>query len=211
MKINLRKKNSGKIPWRINSRLIKGVAAFFTACLFYSDISAQITTGFELDGNATSVLPNPPEDWDKIYNNTHSAQVTTNVVSDINNIFQGGGSKDDLDINNWGWTTGSVPDKDDILHGGVALYNNCKLYFFADRYATNGSANIGFWLFKNNISVSAGGSFSGIHSVGDLLLVSEFVNGGGTAIIKAYKWVGSGGNVNGTLDSVPVTDRKSVV
>ncbi|MDQ3047154.1 MAG: T9SS type A sorting domain-containing protein [Bacteroidota bacterium] len=173
--------------------------------LVYSGTNAQIIAGFELDGNATSVLPNPPDDWDKIYNNTHSAQITTNVVSDMNNIFQGGGSKDDLDINNWGWTTGSVPDKDDILHGGVALYNNCQLYFFADRYATNGSANIGFWLFKNNISVTAGGSFSGIHSVGDLLLVSEFVNGGGTAIIKAYKWVGAGGNVNGTLDSVPLT------
>lgn len=205
MKGNLPKRKPKWRSHRMNSPVIKGLATFFIACIFYSGINAQITTGFELDGNATSVLPNPPEDWDKIYNNTHSAQVTTGIVSDLNNIFQGGGSKDDLDINNWGWTTGSVPDKDDILHGGVALYNNCKLYFFADRYATNGSANIGFWLFKNNISVAAGGSFSGIHSVGDLLIVSEFVNGGGTSVIKAFKWVGSGGNVNGTLDSVPVT------
>jgi hypothetical protein len=165
---------------------------------------AQITSGFELEGNATSVLPNPPDDWDKIYNGTSSAQITTNVVSDLNNIFQGGGSKDDLDIPNWDWTTGSVPDKDDILHGGVALYNNCQLYFFADRYATNGSANIGFWLFKDSVSVNSDGTFSGVHTVGDLLLVSEFVNGGGTAVIKAYKWVGTGGTINGTLDSVAV-------
>jgi hypothetical protein len=209
MKIKLPNKDETKKGYPIYFPVKKRFITLFILCLFYSGIQAQITTGFELDGNAISVLPNPPEDWDKIFNNTSSAQVTTNVVSDLDNIFAGGGSKDDLDINNWGWTTGSVPDKDDILHGGVALYNNCKLYFFADRYATNGSSNIGFWLFKSNISVSAGGTFSGIHTVGDLLLVSEFVNGGGTSIIKAYKWVGSGGNTNGTLDSVPVTGVNS--
>lgn len=185
------------------------LTTLFILCVMYPGLKAQITSGFELDGNATAVLPNPPDDWDLVYNGTSSAQVTTSVVTDVDNIFMGGGSKDYLDINNWGWATGSVPDKDDILHGGVALYNNCKLYFFADRYATNGSSNIGFWLFKSNVSINAGGTFSGIHTVGDLLLVSEFVNGGGTSVIKAYKWVGTGGNTNGTLDSVPVNGVNS--
>ncbi|HEY0029888.1 MAG TPA: T9SS type A sorting domain-containing protein [Bacteroidia bacterium] len=209
MKIKLPKTNLRKKIPPLNPPFNKGITALLIFFALQTGMRAQITSGFELEGNATSVLPNPPDDWDMIYNNTSNAQITTNVVTDMNNIFQGGGSKDDLDINNWGWTTGSVPDKDDILHGGVALYDNCKLYFFADRYATNGSSNIGFWLFKNNVSVSAGGSFTGVHTVGDLLIVSEFVNGGGTAVIKAYVWVGSGGDVNGTLDSVPVTGINS--
>ncbi|MES2590753.1 MAG: T9SS type A sorting domain-containing protein [Bacteroidota bacterium] len=199
----LKKKFRKKIP-----PIPLGMILVCILSLFYSGITAQITTGFELDGNAVSVIPNPPDDWDKVYNGTSSAQVSTGVVSDIDNIFQGGGSKDDLDLNNWGWTLGSVPDKDNILHGGVALYDNCKLYFFADRYATNGSANIGFWLFKDNVSVLNDGTFSGIHTIGDLLLVSEFVNGGGTSIIKAYKWVGSGGS-DGTLDEVTVNGTNS--
>jgi hypothetical protein len=216
-KINLKQQFTMKIKLlkNLNGRNLAGKTlwkSFAALILVWANcygLKAQITAGFELDGNATSVLPNPPEDWDKIYNGTGSAQVSTNVVADNDNVFMGGGSKDYLDINNWGWTTSSVPDKDDILHGGVALYNNCKLYFFADRFATNGSSNIGFWLFKNSVSITAGGTFSGIHSVGDLLLVSEFVNGGGTSVIKAYKWVGSGGNTNGTLDSVPVTGTNS--
>jgi hypothetical protein len=208
----MKKKYDKKFTQKVissNFPIKKGIFTLLTLFTFYSGIRAQISSGFELDGNATSVIPNPPDDWDKIYNGTSSAQVTTNVVTDADNIFQGGGSKDHLDINNWGWTSGSVPDKDDILHGGVAMYDNCKLYFFADRYATNGSANIGFWLFKSNISTNIDGTFSGIHSVGDLLLVSEFINGGGTAVIKAYKWVGTGGNTNGTLDSIPVNGINS--
>jgi hypothetical protein len=209
MEIKLHQQNERNVFIHFKTCIKKGALLLLFLCMFQISSFAQITTGFELDGNATSAVPNPPDDWDKIYNNTSSAQVTTGIVSDLNNIFQGGGSKDDLDVNLWGWTTGSVPDKDDILHGGVALYNNCKLYFFADRYATNGSSNIGFWLFKNNISINPDGTFSGVHTVGDLLLVSEFVNGGGTSIIKAFKWVGSGGNSNGTLDSVPVNGVNS--
>ncbi|MGQ0829976.1 MAG: T9SS type A sorting domain-containing protein [Bacteroidota bacterium] len=174
---------------------------FFLFTFQFYNTTAQITTGFELDGNATASSPNPPDDWDLIFNNTSSAQLTTGIIVDPNNIFHGGGSKDDLDIPNWGWTTGTVPDKDDILHGGIALYNNCKLYFFADRYAVNGSANIGFWLFKKTISVNSNGTFSGVHTIGDILIVSEFKDGGGTSTIKVYKWVGSGGS-HGALNLV---------
>lgn len=174
---------------------------FFLCTFQFYKANAQITSGFELDGNATASSTNPPDDWDLIFNNTHSAQLTTGIIVDPNNIFHGGGSKDDLDIPNWGWTTGTVPDKDDILHGGVALYNNCKLYFFADRYAVNGSSNIGFWLFKKNISVNSDGTFSGIHTKGDILIVSEFKDGGGTSTIKVYEWVGSGGS-HGALDFI---------
>lgn len=208
MKIKLSNKNPRKKIPPLNFNIKKGVVTFFILCLFYSGIQAQITTGFELDGNATAILPNPPDDWNLIYAGTSNAQITTGIITDVGNIFMGGGSKDNLNINNWGWTTGSVPDKDDILHGGVALYNNCKLYFFADRYAVNGSSNIGFWLFKSNVSVNPDGTFSGLHTIGDIFIVSEFVNGGGTSVINAYRWVGSGGS-HGTLDAISLTSANA--
>ena len=95
---------------------------------------AQITSGFELDGNAQAVLPNPPDDWDLIYNGTSSAQVTTGVVNDVSssadNRFKMG-SKDQGDINTWHWDIASVPNKDDILHAGAALYGGSKIYFLS--------------------------------------------------------------------------------
>ena len=136
-------------------RIKKSIFLLGLLILVSNSSIAQITAGFELDGDVIATGANPPDDWDLIYNGTSSAQVTTGIVVDTDSTFQGGGSKDDLDVPNWGWDTSSVPDKDDILHGGVALYNNCQLYFFADRYATNGSSNIGFWLFKNNISLNS--------------------------------------------------------
>jgi len=36
--------------------------------------------------------------------------------------------------------------------------------------------------------------------VGDLLILSEFINGGAGSGIKAFRWVGSGGGTSGTLD-----------
>jgi hypothetical protein len=199
-------KTSERSLRKLFSRMFKGVLTVLFWVVFQpGDIKAQITAGFELDGNAIAVSPNPPDDWDLIYNNTSSAQVTTGIVSDLDNIFQGGGSKDYIDIPEWQWVTGSVPDKDNIIHGGVAIYNNCQLYFFADRYDINGSANIGIWLFKSSVSINEDGTFSGTHTVGDILLVSEFRNGGGVSVINAYKWVGGAGpDSTSTLELIPV-------
>lgn len=37
----------------------------------------------------------------------------------------------------------------------------------------------------------AGGSFTGTHQTGDLLIVAEFTKGGVIKTIKVYQWVGS--------------------
>ena len=104
------------------------IAMFGSANLSF----AQIVNGFELDGNATAVTPNPPDDWNLIFNNTDNASVTTGILSDApsasDNAFQQG-SSDVNDVTTWAWTTFTVPDKDDILHGGAALYNGDQLFF----------------------------------------------------------------------------------
>src|SRR6185369_954528 len=43
--------------------------------------------------------------------------------------------------------------------------------------------------------------------VGDLLVLSNFINGGGTPVPKAYEWVGSGGS-DGALNFIPMDTTK---
>ena len=121
------------------------------------------------------------------------------------NIFTGGGSKDDLNIPSWAWTAGSVPDKDNIDHAFAAAYEeggDTFIYFGLDRHANNGDAQVGFWFFKSGVGTNADGTFSGTHQVGDLLVLSHFTNGGAVSTIELYEWVGTGGDTNGTLDLI---------
>src|SRR5439155_11051785 len=77
-------------------------------------------------------------------------------------IYTTGGSKDILDVSSWKYTSGSVPDKDEISHAFAAAYSvstggegggppHTWIYFGADRFANNGDSNIGFWFFQNGI------------------------------------------------------------
>ncbi|HEX4980975.1 MAG TPA: DUF11 domain-containing protein, partial [Ilumatobacteraceae bacterium] len=76
-------------------------------------------------------------------------------------------------------------------------------------FSTSGDAQIGFWFFKNEVSCEPGTGdtpFSGSHTVGDILLLSDFTNGGNVSNIRAYEWVGSGGDTNGTLNFLASAD-----
>jgi hypothetical protein len=167
---------------------------------------------FEIEGNAVDDSPSGlPDDWNDLNPSTDppnppgfvtgpagNALIRTFVVDSGPNdqIYTQGGSKDFLDIPSWMHTTGSVPDKDDITHAYAALYHDAitthqVLVFGGDRFATNGDSNIGFWFFQSPISLNANGSFSGIHTDGDIFLLSAFTGGGGTSVIRVLKWVGT--------------------
>src|SRR5512134_1508282 len=152
---------------------------------------------FELDGNTANQAA-AGDDWsnaDKLF--------ITDAYNGDDEIFTTGGSKDDLNIPSWRHTTGSVPDKDDIEHAFAAAYESggdTFVYFGLDRYANNGDAFVGFWFFKSAVGLNANGTFSGTHQVGDLLVLSNFTNGGAVSTIQLFEWVGSGGDTNGTLD-----------
>ena len=132
-------------------------------------------------------------------------------------IFQGGGSKDIYGIGKWLWKddAGGLPDKDNLLHAYAARYSvptstecpgengntdgseDCHLiYFGSDRYDNNGDATQAFWFLQDevtlgNVSKGGGFTFSGGHTDGDLLIISEFSNGGTTSTITIYQWTGS--------------------
>lgn len=168
---------------------------------------------FELDGNAFDGGADG-DDWSGVYAGSGSFDAHTFVADRQDTstppdttYFTGGGSKDDLDIPNWRHTaTDQAPDKDEILDAYAAAYDSggdLVLYFGADRFANNGDAQIGFWFFQSPVSLEADGTFSGTHSIGDILVLSDFTNGGSISTIRVFQWVGSGGS-EGTLDEIAV-------
>jgi uncharacterized repeat protein (TIGR01451 family) len=160
---------------------------------------------FELDGNTANNAAVAGDDWDSHPGATGNRFlfITDPLSQQTDDIFTGGSTKDDLNTTGWQWTTGSVPDKDNIENAFAASYEkngHTFVYFGLDRFANNGDAFTGFWFFKGGVGPAAGGSFSGPHQVGDLLVLSNFTNGGANSTIQLLEWVGSGGNVNGTLE-----------
>ena len=128
-------------------------------------------------------------------------------------FFTGGGSKDPIDINQWAWKdlTGGLPDKDNLEHGfsvrysipasstcpngpGPTFTGNCELiYFGSDRFDNSGDAQQGFWFFQNRVTlgsnkIGGGTGFNGVHMNGDVLVISDFSNGGGTSTISVFTW-----------------------
>jgi hypothetical protein len=106
---------------------------------------------------------------------------------------------------------GSTPAKDNIQHGYAARYSSppdntgptfcpagtnptCELLFFgADRIDASGDSQIGFWFYQNRIELTptpsnGGFKFSGSHKDGDILVLSDFTQGGGHPNIKVYEW-----------------------
>ena len=175
---------------------------------------------FELDGNATNETKANPifdgDDWDVIFANraNECGSIAAGPISVCSfthdeidaSIFIGGGSKDEQEVQtSWRHTDGAVPAKDDLLDAFAAQYDNGHLYFGADRYATNGDAQIGFWFFHNEITANEDGSFSGLHTAhvdddpatpedeeenGDILVLSNFSNGGTVPNIRVFEWYG---------------------
>ncbi|HEX5015242.1 MAG TPA: hypothetical protein VFV72_13910 [Candidatus Limnocylindrales bacterium] len=202
-----------------------------------SNVFAVHDQDFQLDGNATD--DGAGDDWANVFNSTDTSIVSTFVDDPLSqtedDIFTGGGSKDDLDIATggvpgttvgpWAWTIGSVPDKDNIEDAFAAAYScddyvpkagdppdagdpdndpDLCIYFGLDRFARNGDAQVGFWFFQSDHAKvgTTGGTFTNAHDVGDVLVLSDFTNGGVVSTIRVFRWVGTGGDTNGTLDNV---------
>lgn len=203
---------------RIGRTATAAVAALSVIAVYALPASAASVANvglFELDGNVADTAAGLPDDWANVFAHTSGADATSFDVDAPDNskdpanpgtIFTTGGSKDDLDVPNWRYTDGSVPDKDDIQNAMAARYDNkgtpagTYLYFGADRTATNGDSQIGFWFFQNKVALKPGGTFDKQHVArdlakgirGDILVLSDFTQGGGIPTVRVYEWVGAG-------------------
>src|SRR5262245_56867867 len=170
-------------------------------------LAVHDTGAFELDGNATNGAA-AGDDWDNVCHQVTGTDCSTTMntsgatavdwVAEPNpnaTIFTSGGSKDPQDVSKWSWKDGAggLPDKDNLLHSFAARYPTQAgdvLFFGSDRLDNSGDAQQGFWFFQNQIALQGVGSgtFTGVHTTGDLLVVSDFSNGGGTSTITVYEW-----------------------
>lgn len=164
-----------------------------------------------ITNDAAATPPNVIPDQCASSTNTNGATAVSWIDAQGSlDIFTGGGSKDPQDIEpSWLWKPkDTVPDKDTLLHGYAARYSltpnattcpagafpKCEVIFFgSDRFDNSGDSQQGFWFFQNKIGLtqtaSQGGfKFSGVHKPGDLLIISQFSNGGTTSTIQVYFW-----------------------
>lgn len=194
----------------ITNKILLYVFAVSLQLVLSNSVFSQIN--FVIDGN--------PSDW---YSNLRSNSpfiVAKTFQHDLNasgvdvSIFTGGGSKDDLPMSGWLSGGNSTPPKDDILNAGSMLVINSptdkKLYFFGDRSSVSGSAQIGLWFFLSEVSINpttnkfenaSGGA--AVHTVGDLLILCEFTNGGVQADVDVYKVTAVSANGTPTFASFP--------
>ena len=112
------------------------------------------------------------------------------------------GSKDTLEINT-GWACNNdhnVNSKIDIMNAYSASYTRTSdghkiLYFGLEKNKDNGTNDAGFWFLQGDASCNApsGGhpSWTGTHTIGDVLVVAEYSTGGGVGNITAYRWDGT--------------------
>ncbi|HET9975800.1 MAG TPA: hypothetical protein VFQ20_00050 [Burkholderiaceae bacterium] len=204
----------------LGSALAAGIIVVSGVVLIATPARSVHETGtFELDGNVADP-GTPGDDWASAnFGGVGGSQLAkTGVIADAApaSIFTGGGSKDDLDLNGplsgaggWKHKSGSVPDKDDITNAYAVAYNvggKLVIYAGADRLDNSGDAFMGFWFFQNQVGLGPvsgnSGPFVGQHAVGDVLVLANFTGGGTTVNIEVLKWVGTGGNVNGTLQRI---------
>jgi hypothetical protein len=181
----------------------------------------------------TITVDGKPGDWPAVLNGSNAAAKTFkhDATSSNDDQFTQGSQDDNLLPTKWHWNVGQTNDKGDIQNTAVALIGS-KLFFCGDRTAINGTAQIGFWFFLNDVFPKPDGTFNADHKAanlsanppqyGDLLILSNFVNGGGTVQVKIYTFLGySGGKatfqllsaatapagamVNNTQENVPTT------
>ena len=173
--------------------VLVGIATVLVAVPLAASANPDID-GFELDGNAAG---GGRSDWDALGSPLEFTGFIADPTDSADQGHTGGGSKDTLDISQWKWTDGTVtPAKDNIANAYAAGYvedGNFILYFGQDRVLDQmGSADVGFWFLQNPVGLNGDGTFSGTHAEGDVLVQSDFTNGGDVSEADVYKWQGGG-------------------
>lgn len=204
-------------PRSLSLRSLPAAAAVAVVLVALPAAASHDARAFELDANALN-SGSAGDDWSLVVpTDRSSSNIVATFVDDRSNppfdssYFTGGGSKDLNDIPAWAHTPGDVaPDKNEITHAFAVAYRSPRdtgrtnagdllVYFGLDRYANNGDAQVGFWFFRRSVGMVSGGGFSGVHTKGDVLVLSHFTQGGRVSDINIYEWVGSGGS-DGPLD-----------
>ena len=211
-------------------------------------LAVHDTGMFELDGNIVhDSATTPPYDWASLFGPTGNQLITPDPNNGplLASVFVKdfatpdptyfGSNKDTQPINTgvpqeWSCVSLNNPlAKDDLQNAYAALVQipanapdnagHTVLYVGSERASNNGDSFAGFWLFKDrNVGCNSPGNFTGQHTDGDVLIVSNYTNGGGAQNVDVYKWAGgpSGGPVldvtlNGGICGGPAHDLSCAI
>jgi uncharacterized repeat protein (TIGR01451 family) len=202
------------------ARLVSVLAAFAIAALLAIGVGPAYAVHdngmFELDGNTAHDSANAqPYDWESLFDSSGDQIITpdpdngpvlaSTFIKDTTTPDQSyfESNKDIEPIPDWGCGPINNPEnKDDLQNSYAALVlddaGHKVLYLGSERDTNNGTSFAGFWLLKDNsVGCNPPGTFTGGHTDGDILIVSDYTNGGGTQDVSVYKWVG-GNTTNST-------------
>jgi hypothetical protein len=140
---------------------------------------------------------------------SHSTATGGNFITSDGSTYATG-SKDTLPISGWQCNLdNNVNSKIDVMNAYTVAYEDASgdelLYFALERNVNTGTANVGFWFLQDAVgceSTGAAVTFSGEHKDGDVLVVSEFSNGGVVSTIQVYRWDRNNGHADCALDPV---------
>lgn len=121
------------------------------------------------------------DDWDDVYGAIDGGDAKCLTLGAVECVFTHDGramsiftsSKDYDELNLWQWRDQSVPDANELDDGFAVKYidgnGDQNVYFGADRFATEGSKDAGFWFFKDDVGTvppvgNADGTFTGAHT-----------------------------------------------
>jgi hypothetical protein len=204
----------------MQAALVIGLMTLVIAIPFFTRAFALTDVGnagvFELDGNIVKDSSTAlPTDWGALFNSAGVTQTLPPGGLDAHWVNDGPhavtdnttfttGSKDTLDISaNWACTpSNNITPKDDILHSysfaivpqSGSRAGHLMIYGGFERFANNGAGDLGLWLLQDPTvgcsSTKGAVSFTGVHAVGDLLVVAEFSTGGSVTTLNLFEWVG---------------------
>ncbi|MBX7213945.1 MAG: hypothetical protein K1X39_08040, partial [Thermoflexales bacterium] len=158
-----------------------------------------------------------------MYNTFLTPSLTITGLPSTGFQLDGTGSSEDIfvpstkinqELTQWAVTYGGAPDKGDIVNvmGAVGVHpqtlTETVAYLGMSRTDNSGSTSYGYWLLQHSVVISGGQLYiSGTntlatHTVNDVLVLSDFTNGGDVARIQIFRW-------NGTT-TVPVYDLNGV-
>ena len=167
------------------------------------------------DANGDELTPLPAgfdasvfnRDFQLNTNGTFNTQDTTTWATGSKDIYNPNGGGAAGASGNWQCKRDmNLLDKNDIMNSYAASYAPAGgdeiLYFGLERNGNEGAANVGFWFLQDpTIACNAPGGgnfqFTGNHEDGDLLVVSQFTNGGTVSTIEVFEWQGG---ANGCID-----------
>jgi uncharacterized repeat protein (TIGR01451 family) len=168
------------------------------------------TAGPQFANTVDNTGPGAPYDWESIFDASGNQILTSAaeprlLTAEFNADYAtpdpsyfAESNKDIDDVSTWECKTVNNPTpKDEISNAYAALFvdpstGHVILYAGGERDKNNGNSFMGFWIFQDAVGCASPGNFTGQHTDGDVLILSNFTGGGDHPLVEVYEWQSGG-------------------